>query len=228
MSVSKIDAIIEKLKAICERHKPTISYIFYFPWKGGPPKYVCGVRKPSKKFALMVHVVRSGGKLEDAVKTHLEKYADDPMDLDDSAEKHTANYQKIYDSACQATVTHCADCKKGWETKIVAEAIGVNPDIESWNDYVHEVVLLRTTIEKAQFCTSVDEHFPPADDLLEYGSEYCMRKDEMISLFEYLGDTTHYFAAEYWERQQQKMMIYSSGSGGDNELPGMKYLIEEF
>ena len=220
MSVSKIDQVVNKLKSICERHKPNITYIFYFPWKNGPES-VCGIRKPSKKFSLIAHIIRSKGELEDAVKAHIETYGNDPMEED---ENHTGNYNKIFTSVQQLLSEHCEECKKKWDHHIIADGIA-NPDIDSWNDYVREVVLLRTTIERAQFCISADEHFPHADDLLEFGSEYTTRAEEVFSLFEFLGDTTYYFAMEYWERQDQKMTIWKSASGDD--LPGTKYLNEK-
>ncbi len=221
MSVSKIEAVIEKLKAICERHRPTISYIFYFPWKNGP-QYVCAIRKPSKKFALIAHIIRSGGKLIEPVKAHLEK--NDPMDVEEDG-KHSADYEKLFASVQEALVGHCDNCREKWKLNVLADGIS-NPDIESWNDYVREVILLRTTIEKTQFCINVEEHFPQKDDLFEYGSEYIMRTEEMLSIFEFLGETTYYFAAEYWERLDQKMTIYKSAHGED--MPGTKYLNEEF
>lgn len=221
MSVSVINGVIEKLKALCERHKPIINYVFYFPWSNGP-QYVCAIHKPSKRFAHIAHIIRSKGKLVDAVKAYLEKYPAEPMDLDEK--NHGAEYEKIFASVQQALVDHCDNCREKWKIHILAEGI-VNPDIESLNDYVRETVLLKTTIEKAQFCTSVDEHFPPKDDLLEFGSEYSTRAEEIFSLFEFMGDTTYYFAMEYWERQDQKMTIWKSASGDD--LPGTKYLNEE-
>ncbi len=221
MSVSsKIEAVIAKLQSICEHHKPQISYIFYFPWKD-KQAWKCGIRKPSKQFSLIAHIIRSEGKLVDATIAHIAKYGDgsEVMDIE---QVYLADYSKIFASVQEVIVAHCDTCREKWKVHVLSEGIGVEPDIESSNDYVREVVALRAAVEKAQFCESVDEHFPHRDELIEYGSEYTTRAEEIFHVFEFLGEVSYYFAMEYWERQEEKMTIWRSSNG--NDLPGVEYL----
>lgn len=224
MSGSKIETTIEKLRVLCQYQKPKIDYIFYFPWAKGP-EYTCGYTKPSKRFRLMANIIRSKGKLVEPTRLHLERFQAEPMEIEDSAARHTGNHAKIHASVEQAIVQHagtCNDCREKWkQLKIIKE-----PEIETWNDYVREVNALRAELDNAKFCISIDEHFPQKDDLLEFTSEYVARVEEIFHLFEFIGDESYYFVMEYWEQQDGKMTTWKA-CNREEDLPGGEFLNSE-
>jgi hypothetical protein len=200
------------LRAICDRHKPQISWIFYF-MENGKPEYVCSLQKVSKTLKLIASIIRSKGALEEKVKQHLEKYPMMPMDCD--LDLLTQQYARIFTSVQSVLCSHCKECGDKWKGLNLSLE---NVDAEKWNDYAREVTLLRAIVEKAQFCIPVDEHFPYKDEVMEYGSEYYSRVVEAQSLFEFIGENVAYFfAMEHMDEASQVMILYRTSNG---ELPG--------